>query len=353
MSMFFADEPPDDNSPPRPRLRPGFRGLRRLLAVVAALVVVTLAVGAIYVGSVSRSFTDNVSRKELLPTASSSASSSLPGSPEQPAPPARRRSTAGAVNYVLMGSDSRNAADAGSGRSDTLMVLHLAADRESAHLISFPRDMWVSIPGHGKNKINAAFAFGGAPLTIQTLEEMLDLTIDHAALIDFQGLMGLTTELGGVTVYNKHASQSRGYVFPKGPIHIEGEEALAFVRERYDLPNGDLDRAERQRAVTQAIMAKGLSKTTIANPAKFTGFVSGLAKHLTVDAGLTDSEILRTARSLRLGPDDISSLQAPISGFGTINGQSVDVVDEAGMKELAQALADDTMAEYARSHPGG
>ena len=219
--------------------------------------------------------------------------------------------------------------DAGAGRSDSLMVMHLAADRKDAYLISFPRDMYVDIPGYGKNKINAAYSFGGPQLAVATLEDLLHSRMDHVAIIDFDGFIRLTEDLGGVTVMNEHASKSRGYTFPAGKITIKGDEALAFVRERYELPNGDLDRAERQRLVVKAILEKGLSPETISNPAKFTGFVSGVAKHLIVDEGLTDKEIRRTAVSLRLSANDLHLLQAPISGFGTINGASIDVVDRA------------------------
>jgi LCP family protein required for cell wall assembly len=151
-----------------------------------------------------------------------------------------------------MGSDSR---DVGNGRSDVLMVMHRAADRKCAHMISCPRDMYVPIPGHGRNKINAAF--GGPALTVRTLEGLLNSRMDHVALIDFEGFINLTEELGGVTVYNKYASNSGGYKFPVGDVSLRGEQALAYVRERKQLPRGDLDRAERQRAVLQAIWRKG------------------------------------------------------------------------------------------------
>jgi anionic cell wall polymer biosynthesis LytR-Cps2A-Psr (LCP) family protein len=175
--------------------------------------------------------------------------------------------------------------------------------------------------------------------------------MNHVAIIDFDGFIRLTEALGGVTVVNEHASKTRGYTFPAGKITIRGDEALAFVRERYELPNGDLDRAERQRLVVKAILEKGLSPETISNPAKFTGFVSEMAKHLVVDDELTDKEIRRTALSLRLSGNDLHLLQAPISGFGTINGASIDVVDRARMAELGKALRTDTMADYVQRYP--
>jgi anionic cell wall polymer biosynthesis LytR-Cps2A-Psr (LCP) family protein len=175
--------------------------------------------------------------------------------------------------------------------------------------------------------------------------------MDHVALIDFDGFIELTEQLGGVTVHNEHASASRGYTFPQGDITLEGDQALAYVRERYDLPNGDLDRAERQRRVVKAILAKGMSPQTLADPAKFTGFVSGISQHLTIDDQLTDSEIRKTALSLRMTADDVHLLQAPISGFGTVNGMSIDVVDRAGMADLATALREDRMDDYLEQHP--
>jgi len=269
-------------------------------------------------------------------------------------PPPKPRSSGGkttAVDYVLMGSDSRDTANAGAGRSDTLMVLHLAADRKDAYLVSFPRDLYVPIPDHGKNKINAAFAFGGPQLTVRTLQQLLGTRMDHVALIDFDGFIELTEQLGGVTVHNEHASASRGYTFPQGNITLKGDQALAFVRERYELPNGDLDRAERQRQVVKAILAKGMSPQTLADPAKFTGFVSGISQHLTIDDQLTDSEIRKTALSLRMTADDVHLLQAPISGFGTVDGMSIDVVDRARMADLATALREDRMDDYLEQHP--
>lgn len=346
MAQIVPPESDVDKGQPPGRAKRSRRVWLRVLAVAIALIAVTAAAAGIYAGSVSKSFTENVHREKLMPSYPSESAS--PGDKTEESGGSKPRSTGktAALNYVLMGSDSRDAANAGAGRSDSLMLMHLDADRKNAYLISFPRDMYVSIPGHGKNKINAAYAFGGPQLAVATLENLLHTRMDHVAIIDFDGFIGLTEELGGVTVVNEHASKSRGYTFPSGKITIRGDEALAFVRERYELPNGDLDRAERQRLVVKAILEKGLSPETISNPAKFTGFVSGVAKHLVVDDDLTDKEIRTTALSLRLSANDLHLLQAPISGFGTINGASIDVVDRYRMAQLSKALRTDTMADY-------
>jgi LCP family protein required for cell wall assembly len=350
MAQFFPPESSVGEGTPRRRPNRPKRWLLRGLAVVIALTAVTAAAAGIYVGSVSKSFTDNVQREKLLPSYPSESAS--PGKKAEESEETKPAGKTKALNYVLMGSDSRDVSNSGAGRSDSLMVLHLAADRKDAYLISFPRDMYVSIPGYGKNKINAAYSFGGPQLAVATLENLLNTRMDHVAIIDFEGFIRLTEDLGGVTVVNEHATKSRGYTFPAGKITIKGDEALAYVRERYALPNGDLDRAERQRLVVKAILEKGMSSETIRNPAKFTGFVSGVAKHLVVDEGLTNNEIRRTAVSLRLNANDLHLLQAPISGFGTVNGASIDVVDRARMAELAKAMRGDTMADYVDRYPG-
>lgn len=345
MSVFFSDDQPPPE-PKRPSRRRGARPALAVLGLLAVLVAVALVAGTGYVATVSHSVAENLQRSQELPP-------DLPAEPGASPRPRKGGAAEDAINYVLIGSDSRTSA-AGQGRSDALMVLHLAGDRKSASLISFPRDLYVPIPGHGRNKINAAFALGGTPLTVRTLEGLLGVRMDHVAVIDFEGFVALTEQLGGVTVNNPHASVSQGYSFPVGPVTVAGPQALAYVRERKQLPRGDLDRAERQRLVARAVIAKGLSKQTLLNPVRFNRFVGGLARQVSVDEALDIGELRTTALSLRFPPSRIASLQAPIRGFGTSrSGQSIDLVDQPRMAELAEALQDDRMAVYAAEHPEG
>jgi LCP family protein required for cell wall assembly len=318
--------------------------LAAVLTAVALLLVGGLIAGAVYALSIDRAVNDNLRHSpDQLPAETPTAK----GEKARPA-----KDSSEAINYVLMGSDSRDVGNAGHGRSDVLIVMHLTADRKSAYMISFPRDMYVPIPGHGKNKINAAFAFGGPQLTIRTLEGLLDTRMDHLALIDFDGFIQLTEELGGVKVYNKYASVSGGYNFPVGNVTLRGEQALAYVRERHQLPHGDLDRAERQRVVLRAILAKGLAKETVSNPFKFVNFARGVARHVSVDDSLTERELRKTALSLRMSPNDVHMLQAPISGFGTSpSKQSIDIVDKKQLAQLAKALRNDEMDSYVEEYP--
>jgi len=346
MSMFFEADSSDDAARRTVGARRRRLWLVLLLALGALVVVGSVVAAALYVVSIDRAVNQNLQRgTQQLPAETPTAEG------EEARPP---KTDGKAVNYVLLGSDSRVKTDAGQGRSDVLMVMHLSGDRKSAYLISFPRDMYVPIPGHGKDKINAAFAYGGPPLTVRTVEGLVDTRMDHVAMIDFEGFINLTEELGGVTLYNKYPSVSQGYKFPVGNVTLRGEEALAYVRERKQLPHGDIDRAERQRVVLQAILAKGLARETISNPLKFVSFVRGVSRHVTVDEQLTDSELRKTAISLRLKPGDIRSLQAPISGFGTSpTKQSIDIVDQKKLKELAKALQTDQMDKYVAKYPRG
>ena len=333
---------PDRVPSPAQRHRRRHRGLLPVaLTALALLMVGVLFVGTLYAFTVDQKVNESLRRGASLPADVPTE----PGSKPRPKPRAGN-----AQDYVLIGGD---VAAGGASRSDALMVMHLAGDRRSAYLISFPRDLWVPIPGHGHNKINAAYAFGGSALTIRTLEGLLGVRMDHVAEVDFAGFVALADEVGGVRVYNAYPSRSGGYAFPVGDITLNGEQALAYVRERKGLPRGDLDRAERQRSVVIAILAKGLSGDTMSNPRRFIAFTSGVAQHITVDPELTPKVLRRTALSLRLTPADIASVQAPVARFGrSPGGASIDVVDKAKMAELAAALQNDTMPDYLQRYPG-
>ena len=335
--------PPADGPPPR-RVRR--RIWPRVLVALGIVLVLLAGAAAAYVWTIDRSVTENITRGVDLPADD-------PSAPPGQARPTKAPQETGTLNYVLLGSDSRDPDDSGAGRSDTMMVVHLNARRDRAYIVSFPRDLYVEIPGSGKNKINAAYAFGGVPLTVRTLEQLTGTRMDHVALVDFEGFISLTEDLGGVTVDNDDAFSSHGYDYPQGRITVRGEQALWFVRERKQLPRGDLDRAKNQRNVTKAIVTKGLSASMVADPAAFTRFIGNMAKHLTVDNSLSDDEIRSTAFSLRLQGDKIDLLQAPIAGDATIGGQSVLLVDEAKLRELSQALKTDTMGAYLKKYPQG
>jgi LCP family protein required for cell wall assembly len=314
------------------------RVLPIVLASVAVTLVAVLALAAVFVNQIGRSLTENLDREDLMPTDSTVAH------------PTKEPIAGDALNFVVMGYDSR---DPSIERSGSLMILHLNASRDQAYFISFPRDAWVSIPGRANNKINAAYVLGGSKLTVSTLEKLTDTRMDHAALVDFQGFARLTDEVGGVTVYNKTDFWSHGVHYPKGNITVSGQQAIYFVGERKALPRGDFDRAANERNLVRAVIARTLSAQTIGDPAKLFSVVSGAAEHLTVDKGLTNSKIRSTVFSLRLTDKDIHLMKAPVSGKAMRRGERVDVVDRAKLAELRIALRHDRVNEYLAKYPQG
>lgn len=343
LDVIGDDDAASDSTPKRGRKRrgPGFV----LLMVCLLVLIIPLAVAGFY-GGRALSALNSIDRDDTLtPT----EYEGRPDATSPKAPTEGQEATEAPIHFVLMASDSRGEE---TGRSDSLMVAHVTGDRQAVYLVSFPRDMWVDIPGHGKGKINAAYAYGGPQLTVRTLEQMLGVRMDHTVAIDFEGFMALTDAVGGVTVYNPWSTnQNPEHVFEQGEVHLQGERALAYVRERYQLPNGDLDRAFRQRTVVKAIIRKIMTPETLLNPVTFSDVVGKVADTMTVSNDMTNGFVTDLALSMRLtSGDSIGLLQAPIAGFSTIAGQSVDVVDWAGVEKLSAAFAGDTMDEYFAEH---
>jgi LCP family protein required for cell wall assembly len=329
----FEDTGEAPRTEPRKRSR-----VRRVLAVsLALLLLVVVGGGAAYVLFLNHTVTKNVRHEALLPT---------PGVDGATAPPTRAPAAKDAQNILIIGSDAR--AGLAGARSDVIVLMHVAADRKTVTLVHFPRDLYVSVPGHGKDKINAAFAYGGAPLLVRTLQDLVGVPIDHVALVVFEGFKRMTDAVGGVNVYAEEASNSRGYSFHKGFNQMDGAAALAFVRERKQLSEGDISRGRRQQAFIKALMLKSLSKDVLANPVTLAQFVDAATSNLTVDNGFSIGDLRSEAISMRnLRGKDIAFVTAPFSGFGTTpGGASIDIVDEAGMKVLGQALQNDAMSTY-------
>ena len=187
------------------------------------------------------------------------------------------------------------------GRSDTMMLVHIPANREGVYVTSIMRDTWLDIPGHGKAKINAAFAYGGVALAVQTLEGLLDTRIDHVASIDFEGFKGLTDALGGVQINNPIAFSphgANGMNFPKGVQTLNGEEALTFVRERYAFKDGDYQRVRNQQLYVKAVMSTLLSKETLTDPAKISETVKEFAPYVAVDDTLDAVKVAKLGTSM-------------------------------------------------------
>lgn len=237
----------------------------------------------------------------------------------------------------------------GRFRSDAIMVLHISGDRRSAQLVSIPRDSFVDVPDAGRTKINAAFSYGGPAELAQVVESLSDVHIDHAVVIDFQHLGEMTTALGGVDVVVPETvtDPQSGITWQKGPVHLEGDLAVRYVRQRYALPRGDFDRIQRQQNVLRAMLDKVASAGTLANPVKITHLVTELARFVAVDEGFTPSEMRSLAISSRgIRPATMRFVTVPVTGTPTIDGASVVTLDLEKTSELFDAVEKDRFEDW-------
>jgi LCP family protein required for cell wall assembly len=269
----------------------------------------------------------------------------------------------GTLNILLVGSDSRDpdmpSVEGGPARTDTIVILHIPASHDKAYLVSIPRDTWVYVPespdgqnGDTMAKINASYAWGGLPLTVETVERFTGVRMDHVALIDFNGFIKVTDALGGVdmNIEQSIVSIHEPYrSFTAGPNHLDGAEALDYVRQRYQFPDGDFARMRHQHEFLKALLDKAVSQGTVTNIGTFKEFVSSVASALTVDKDFSLIDLGWQFRSLR--SDNLTFVVSPNLGSDDIDGQSVVVSDKQNASELYDAMARDTLAAWVAQHP--
>lgn len=336
-----ADEPTADIKPRRNRRT----GRKVLLAAAALVLTAALAAGA-YIFSLAGTIDSAGKIDDAFPAET--------GRPQKPSPVNGKS----AVNILVLGSDSRGAPglDAAKGaasdqRADTLMLVHIPADRKNIYAISLMRDLWVNIPGRGEAKINAALAFGGIPLMVETVESIFGQRIDHVAMIDFEGFKGLTDALGGVDVNVTvpfNASHLANYYFEAGTSTMDGEHALAFVRERYAFAEGDYQRVRNQQSFIKGVVAKTIRADTLSNPLKVKSVVSALSPFISVDRGLDAATVAALGLELKdVRQQNMVMFTLPTRGTGTsADGQSIVLTNPSAIGTLSVALTNDQLAEY-------
>lgn len=187
------------------------------------------------------------------------------------------------LNILLLGIDSTSS---DSGRSDAVIVLTLKPGEEEMQMISIPRDTRAPIVGRGTvEKINHAYAYGGPDMAIQTVENFLGINFDYFVRINMSGLAELVDELGTVTVNNELDFSQGGYHFPVGPVELNGDMTLSFVRMRKQDPKGDFGRTDRQRKVIEAIINEG---ATIANATRIVELTNILGQNMGTNMEFND-----------------------------------------------------------------
>ena len=263
------------------------------------------------------------------------------------------RPTAGSgQNWLITGSDSRQGLtraqerklatghDVSGRRSDTIMVLHMPANGNRPVLISLPRDSYVPIPGHGSDKINAAYAFGGPRLLAETVQNVTGLRIDHYMGIGFGGFVHVVDAIGGVRLCLKAplVDPKAGLHLHKGCQVLNGAESLGFVRTRYTFATADLQRIQNQRVFLRALLRKLTSAGVIANPFSGLPAASGVAGTLTVDEGTHLFQLLKVAFALR---NPITTTVPIEGGIMTPSGQDALKWNTTDARKLFHEIRDD------------
>lgn len=323
-----------------------FRRYTRVLATVLAAVIL-LGSGAAW--ATVRHYAGQVQRIDAF------------GEP-RPAPGAGEPLT-----FLVVGSDSRAGLsdrqvrrlhtgwDVYGQRTDTMMVAHVSRDG-SVSVVSLPRDTLATIPAHtdsdgqqqpeSQGKLNSAYAFGGAPLLVKTVEGLTGLRIDHYLQVDFGGFVRMVNALGGVEVCAPSAIDDppSGLVLPAGRSMVKGREALAYVRAREFDPTADLGRMKRQQEFVASMVRKAASSEVLLDPARASGFVSAILGSMRVDNGLDNGQVMELTRRLSsVNPAQVTFRTVPVIGekpMGMIG--NVVLWDTVGASDIFTAMAHDT-----------
>lgn len=320
------------------------RRLKTSLKVLGVIVIVCLLIAAFLIFWLNRSLNNITHTPITLPNA---------------ARPADNKGT----DILILGADSgtkRNGAGssivadaakevwpAGKNRSDATMILHIDENKKRAYVISIPRDSYVPIidgqgKEHGKAKVNAALSLYGPSGAVGTVENLTGVRIDHLAMTDWDGFISLIDLVGGVTLQVEN----------EAPRKYDGVSALAYVRERYHLPNGDFDRVKRQQNLLRSIANSVLQRGLIGNPLHLKSILDAITTNLAVDDGWSNGEMRSLALSMRhIRSSDMAFATIPIKGtaMDPVAG-SIDVLDKPADADLFKALREDSMDEWAQAH---
>jgi LCP family protein required for cell wall assembly len=260
----------------------------------------------------------------------------------------------GPLNVLVAGVDPRtglthheevvlHVGDDVSSNSDTLMLMHVSADRSRVTVVSIPRDSWVNIPGHGMNKINAAYGLGGAKLMVQTVEQATGLTINDYVEVDFLGFVRVIDALGGVNICLPQALDDpySGLDLPAGVHHVDGITALAYARDRHSFATSDLARIQDQQRLLSSALSEAIHSGLLANPIRLSRFINAALSSLTVNQGLNVPAFAGQMRGITAA--GVTFMTVPLANvdYQTPTGEVAVQWDSQAAGQLFQDLASD------------
>ncbi|MEK5113569.1 polyisoprenyl-teichoic acid--peptidoglycan teichoic acid transferase TagU [Bacillus sp. FSL R5-0677] len=235
------------------------------------------------------------------------------------------------ISILLMGVDQE---DNGTGRSDSLMLFTLNPKTKSMKITSIPRDSYTEIVGKGKkDKINHAYAFGGIDMSVKTVENFLNVPVDHYIEVNMAGFRDIVDAVGGVDVNNDLEFTSREQHFAKGNIHLNGETALKYTRMRYEDPRGDFGRQMRQRQVIQAVIKKGASVSSLAS---YGDVLKAIEKN--VKTSLTQDQMFDIQKNYKDCMQNSEEIQIPGDGHKAADGIWYYYVPDAAKQDITNKL---------------
>ncbi|OTY40657.1 LytR family transcriptional regulator [Bacillus thuringiensis serovar pingluonsis] len=235
------------------------------------------------------------------------------------------------ISILLMGVDQRANE---TGRSDSLMLFTLNPQKKSMKITSIPRDSYTEIVGKGKkDKINHAYAFGGIDMSVKTVENFLDVPVDHYIEVNMAGFKDVVDAVGGVDVNNDLEFKYEGSQFSKGNIHLNGTEALRYSRMRYEDPRGDFGRQMRQRQVIQAVIKKGASVSSLAS---YGDVLKAIEKN--VKTSLTQDQMFDIQKNYKDCMQNSEEIQIPGDGHKAADGIWYYYVPDAAKQDITNKL---------------
>lgn len=235
------------------------------------------------------------------------------------------------VSVLLLGVDRRANEQ---GRSDSIIVMTLNPNMDKSAMVSIPRDTKTEIVGRGtQDKINHAYAFGGAEMAMASVENLLGIPIDYVAEVDMKGFQDAVDLFGGVEVTNKFAFTSGQHSFAQGTLNLNGAEALAYTRMRYDDPSGDFGRQERQRDVITALVNEGKSEISIGT---FNNMLDVLGNNAKTNIKFKELRTLSTSYMTAFNNQDVLRLEG--SGGKESDGIYYWRPDAASLEEVSSYL---------------